>query len=161
MDINKFVVSNNSTAIELMELAKKYAYKIIMERAHQLSPRALIGLGHFLFALSKFPTIIDGLYVTFGLRYEEGDHDFFEKVFLQFTISSACFKWSHYVHTYQKEIGSDGMVMSSYNLNADGTVQAENIYNIDDVLAGFYEMGAVLYVEDLSCVDMGSYDDED
>lgn len=149
---------------EVVSLAIDFAYDVLRNRMNSMTPKQIISLGNFLYGVSKFPDIVGGLYVEFGLLYSNGNSDFSESVMLTFIINDESFSWSHNVSTYEKGVGRDHMEMSSYQLFVDGYSESSNyldIYNIQSNLENFLNIGADLHFEDMSYLNMEYLNDDE
>lgn len=136
----------------------------ILLRNPRVSPLQIIGLGHAIIALERFPDITSGVHVEFGVSLTDGDSDFRETIYISFLIVESLFELSRGGSVYEKSVGSDrysnpGWVIDIYD-SYNRRIECE-LWEIEHSVKELLTLGANIQVSDESEIDFGVLDDDD
>jgi len=90
---------------QAVEIALDVAWKFL--KKYSVSPLQIIGLGHAIYALQRYPEESDGVNCAFGVSYTVGDRDYEEYRYIDFRVYEDSFSIVRGGSTYTSDYGSD------------------------------------------------------
>lgn len=137
---------------EAIGLAQAFAHSWL--RRSETTPRQLVGLGNALYAFSRLPEATPGSYTEIGIVYRFGTDDFKEMCYIDFRVSENTFDIVRGGSTYDLEFGHDNYVLPGWSIEIGGRPQRTcELYEIDDRIREYINMGAELCVVDESSIE--------
>jgi hypothetical protein len=128
---------------------------------NKIIPRQVIGLGNALYALERLPLITLGVFCEFGIEYRKGTEDFEEMRYISFRISDSIFEIAKGGSVYEKAIGANSFSEPSWIIEVDGYRNTKiDLYELEDSVVEYLNMGAEIYVYDESNIEFENKDVE-
>lgn len=135
-----------------IETVKATLKRVLKE--HELKPMQLIGFGNYLYALDRLPKITHGINSTIDISCTRGDNHFRESKSYIFRLEEEVFQIEIYGHISDEFVGGDGFDYPGWYLQADGYRETEaNIWELEDQLSEFLNLGVEITVEDFSEIE--------
>ena len=134
-----------------IEVAKDSA-RLFLKHS-QITPKQIVGLGNALCALERMPRVTPGASCEFGIIYRNGTEEFYEMRYTTFRISDSEFEILNGGSVYDKAVGSDSFSDPGWLIGIGGyrsNSTEEELYDLNDVLAEYLNLGAKITVDDES-----------
>ena len=136
----------------VIKIAINYARKFL--KRFMVSPREIVGLGHALYALERLPKSTPGVHCEFGIWHKDGDKNFSESKYIDFTILDNSFAVSIGGSVYESSVGSDSFSDPGWLVELNG--YRENgleIYRLEEMIDDYLKVGAEITVSDESEIE--------
>ena len=144
------------------EFAIAIATEAVQEilRNYPLSAQQVIGLGHALLGLERFPAIVNGLHVEFSVTIRAGDENFRETRYITFGIYESTFEMNRGGSVYEKAVGGDRYSEPGWQIDVlDSSRMFEcDLWNVEHLVSEYLNSGASVEVSDESKIDSEDLD---
>lgn len=119
-----------------------------------ITPRQIIAIGNYLFALERLPQKTPGVNSNIQIAYRNGSEEFWEAKYFDFLISEDVFHINISGYVYDKSVGGDSISYPSWNIEADGGRDTDcQLDFLEDEITEFLSLGVKIEVEDFSEIE--------
>ena len=146
---NKFDLEQED--FQVINFTRKYLHKVLKQ--YDLSPRQIIGIGNYLYALDRLPHKTPGADCYIELSHSETNNEFYEIKSYGFTLNEDVFHID--VSGWAKgPYGGDSIGYPGWYVEADGGRETDaEVWKLEDELSLIIHLGVDIKVEDLSEID--------
>jgi hypothetical protein len=150
----------NSEDYQAIEISRRIIKRILVRP--NLTPRQIIGIGNFLFALDRLPLKTEGANTYIKIEHKDGDELFWEAKYFSFTIEENIFHIEVSGYVYDRSVGGDSISYPSWYVESEGGRDCDCDLDIleDDILE-YMSLGVRISVEDASEIEYDSFEEEE